>query len=61
MLVNVFVPVRPFKPSVLFPVNLEPSPFSVPLIGRLLALFANIILGWKGLPGSNIKAHQQLL
>ncbi len=24
-----------------------------PLQGRLLALLANIILGWKGLPGTN--------
>ncbi len=67
MVVIVFVPGRPL-PSVLFPVNLEPFEVKhllvfhfLALIGRLLALFANITLGWKDLEGTNIKAYQQLL
>ncbi len=28
-------------------------------LGRLLALIANIILGWKGLPGTNALAYYE--
>jgi hypothetical protein len=43
-----FVPGRPFKPSLIFA-----SKGGDPLLGRLLASLANIKLDWKGMQGAN--------
>jgi hypothetical protein len=60
-----FVTGRPFQPSF----SSRPEPTEVEhfsgalLLGRLLASPANIILDWKGLPGTNSLAyykHQQI-
>jgi hypothetical protein len=50
----VFVPVRPFQPSLIFD-NARAFPF------RLLALPTNNSLSWKGLPGTNTLAHHKHL
>jgi hypothetical protein len=58
----VFVPDKPFKPSLTFqvrpeePAQLKHHP-GAPLQGWILALPINFRLGWKGLPGTNTLAH----
>ncbi len=52
-----FVPGKPFQPSLVFSVRLEPTRVKnlsgAPLKGGLLALTTNTRLGWKGLPETN--------
>jgi hypothetical protein len=52
----------PGKPCLMFVSKVKPEPIQeehiagTPLWSSLLALPANIILGWKGLPGTHIPA-----
>jgi hypothetical protein len=50
----VFVPGKPFQPSLMFagPYRSE-LPLDAPLLGRLLALSTDIRLGYKEMPGKN--------
>ncbi len=56
-----FVPGEPFQPSLMFPSETGTSPSEVLsgalLQGRLLALFTNIRLGLKGMPGTSTLAY----
>ncbi len=51
--VRVFVPGKPIQPSPMFGSKALAHPSGAPIKGRLWALPANIILVWKGLPGTN--------
>jgi hypothetical protein len=53
----VFVPGKPFQPSLMFAGKAEPTQVKKLLGAPLLALPANIRLGWKGLPGTNTLAY----
>jgi hypothetical protein len=48
-----FVLGKPFQLSLVFVGKAGAYPSDTPLKGRMLALPKNIILGWKGLPGTN--------
>jgi hypothetical protein len=54
-----FVPGKPFKPSLIFVSNSvtypSEAPFSAPLLGKLMALPANIRLSGKILPGETLQ------
>ncbi len=59
-----FVPCRPFQPSLMFASKartyLREPPFTCSTLGRLLALPTNIILGWNSLSGANTLAYYGL-
>ncbi len=50
----------PFHPSAQFPSKALPCLSGVTLLDMLLALSANITLGWEGLPGTNTLAYLAL-
>jgi len=60
-----FVTCKPFQPSLMIAgkAGAYPSEASFmicsPLAGRLLALLANISLGWQGLQGTNAPANYE--
>ncbi len=58
-----FVPGKPFQPNLMFAGKARAYPSEAlsgaPLYGKLLALPANIRLGWKGLPGTNTQAYYE--
>ncbi len=60
---RVFVPGKPFQSSLMFAgkagVTRVKLLSGAPLFGRLLALPANIRLGWKCLPGINTLAYYE--
>ncbi len=60
-----FVPGKPFQPSLILWVRLESTRVKqlpgAPLLGRLLASPTNVRLGWKGLPRTNTLAYYKNL
>jgi hypothetical protein len=60
----VFIPVKPFQPSLMFAGKAGAYPsealYDAPLQGRPLVLLINIRLGWKSLPGMNTLAYYKI-
>jgi hypothetical protein len=61
----VFVPGKPFPPSLFFVGKARANPSEAPLgavpYGRLLALPTDISLGWKGLQGASFFEHMSFI
>jgi hypothetical protein len=53
--------VKPFQPSLMFASKAGEYPSEAPVEDRLLALPADIRLGWNGLSGTNTLAYYELL